>query len=115
MERLSIIFGLSTSPTAYAYTSDGNKKTTNPKCVTVKAKKVSLKVGKKTTIKASVKGVKSGKKVLDKGGKVRYVSSDPSIAKVNSKGKITAVGKGTCVIYVLASNGVYKTVTVKVK
>ena len=47
--------------------------------------------------------------------KIRYESSNPGIAKVNSKtGEITGVKKGKCYIYVYAQNGVYKKVTVTV-
>lgn len=47
--------------------------------------------------------------------KIRYISSNKKIATVSSKGKIKAVGKGSCKIYVVALNGKYKTVNVKVK
>jgi len=44
-----------------------------------------------------------------------YESSDPSIATVSSTGTIKRVKKGTVKIYAYAQNGVYATVTVKVK
>jgi uncharacterized protein YjdB len=47
--------------------------------------------------------------------KLRYISSDETIATVNSRGKIKAHKKGNCHIYVYAVNGMYKIVTVKVK
>lgn len=44
-----------------------------------------------------------------------YESSNEKVATVTKDGLITAVGKGTCHIYVYAQNGVYKTVKVTVK
>ena len=46
---------------------------------------------------------------------LKYASTNPKIAKVNSKGTITAVSKGTCYVYVYAQNGVYKKIKVTVK
>ena len=45
----------------------------------------------------------------------RYVSSNKAVATVSQKGKIKAVGKGACSIYVYASNGYAKKVKVTVK
>ena len=45
---------------------------------------------------------------------LRYISSDKSVATVNSKGKVKAVGPGKCVIYVITTNGIYKTVDISV-
>jgi len=52
----------------------------------------------------------SGKKVKA----VRYISSDDNIAKVSSKGVVTAKGEGECYIYCIAENGLTDKVTVKV-
>ena len=45
---------------------------------------------------------------------LRYMTSNKKVATVNSSGKITAKGKGTCYIYVYAHNGVSKKVKVTV-
>ena len=45
---------------------------------------------------------------------VRYVSTNTGVAKVSKKGKITAVGKGTCYIYAISENGKMDRVMVKV-
>lgn len=94
-----------------------NAKYTNPKSVKVKKKSYKLKVGKTAKIKASVKLVSSKKKQLS--GKhekqFRYATSDPNVATVSAKGKIKAVGKGSCIIYVYARNGYAKKVKVTVK
>ena len=46
--------------------------------------------------------------------KIRYLSSDPHIAKVDKKGRVTAVGKGKCLIYAMSINGCYKSIKVTV-
>lgn len=46
---------------------------------------------------------------------LRYESSNKKVATVTKEGKITAVSKGTCYIYIYAQNGVYKTVKITVK
>ena len=45
----------------------------------------------------------------------RYESSNVKIAKVTSKGKVKALKKGTCKIYVFAQSGIVKTVKITVK
>ena len=108
---------ISTSPVMHAYTGGGNKKYTNAKSVTVKKKKVSLKKGKTYKIKAKVNKLKKGKRLMPKSHapKLRYLTSDSSVATVSKKGKITAKGSGTCTITVFAHNGVSKNVKVTVK
>ena len=108
---------ISTSPVMHAYTGGGNKKYTNAKSVTVKKKKVSLKKGKTYKIKAKVNKLKKGKRLMPKGHapKLRYLTSDSSVATVSKKGKITAKGSGTCTITVFAHNGVSKNIKVTVK
>ena len=87
-------------------------KKTDGKYKTVK--KITLKKSKSAQIKATV--TKASKKVKVKSIlKIRYESSNINVAKVTSKGKITAKGKGTCTIYVYTQNGVRKTVKVTVK
>ncbi len=80
--------------------------------VTTRAKKnrVSLKKGK--TFKLGAKAV--GKKVKQHVG-VRYESSDPKVAKVSKSGKIKALKKGSCKIYVYTQNGICKTIKVTVR
>ncbi|MBO4863091.1 MAG: Ig-like domain-containing protein [Eubacterium sp.] len=101
----------------HAYTGNYTKGYTNPKSISVNKSKVKIKVGKTFKIKAKVNKVKKGKKLMPAGHapSLRYVSTDPSIAKVSKKGKITAVSKGKCTIYVYGVNGVRKAVKVTVK
>ncbi len=47
--------------------------------------------------------------------KLHYYSTDSSVAAVDGSGCITAKGKGTAVVFVMAPNGVYDKVSVTVK
>ena len=107
---------VSTGPKVHAYTSGGTKKYTNAKSVTVKKTKVMLKEGKKYKIKAGVTKLRKGKKLMPAHHepKLRYVSSNKNIATVSKSGKITARGKGSCKVYVIAVNGARKAVAVTV-
>ena len=88
------------------------------KCkVTVKKKKITLKAGKSYAIKAKINKIDETKILLREahGPAIRYRSSNTKIAKVSSKGKITAKAPGKCKVYVYAINGVSKTIRVTVK
>lgn len=92
-----------------------NKKYTNAKSISIERPKLSMKKGQYSTIKAKLKLYDSSKKILTHTSKFRYLSTNTKVAKVSSSGKITAVGKGKCTIYVYACNGCAKTVSVTVK
>jgi hypothetical protein len=106
-----------TSLLTHAFAGGSSKKFTNPKSVKVKKAKVSVKKGKTYKIRASVRKVKKSKKLIRIGHapKLRYLSSNTSIATVSKKGKIKGVAPGTCTVYAIAANGVYKAVNVTVK
>ena len=96
----------------------GNKTLTNAQSVTVKPGAALVYAGDTFTLKASAKRAEAGKKLLGKthGTQIRYYSSDPEIASVNRKsGKVITKKAGSCVIYAVALNGVYKAVKVKVR
>ncbi len=101
---------LAASKTIHFVTNGG--KNGNEKSVRVNKTKVSLKKGKSFTIKASA--VKGSKKMVSH-RKISYESANPKIAKVTAKGKITAIAKGTCTIYVYSQSGLFKKITVTVK
>ena len=103
------------SPTVHAIAGGYTSKLCNAKSVKLNKSSLTLKAGKSKTLKATVKGVKSGRKVLQHVRLVRYYSSNANIAKVSKKGKVTAVSKGSCTIYAIANNGVQASVKVKVK
>ncbi len=94
-----------------------NTKYTNVKAVKVKKNAYTLKKGKTATIKASTVLADKGKKQLtDKHTKeFRYATTNKKVATISKKGKIKAVGKGSCTIYVYARNGYAKKVKVKVR
>ena len=90
---------------------------TNVKDIKLKKTSLPLKKGKTATIQAEAVLVdKSKKQLTDAHAKeFRYATSNKKVATVSSEGKIKAVGKGTCTIYVYARNGYAKKVKVTVK
>jgi len=92
-----------------------NSKRTNVKAVKVKKSKYTLKKGKTAKIRAKLILEKKNKKPLKHCAKFRYASSNKKVAKVSKKGKITAVGKGKCTVYVYAVSGNAKKIKVTVK
>lgn len=108
--------------TVTATAADGSKKKATVKIsimknavtkVTLKAKSKTLKVGKKVTVKATVRtnGKKANKKLAWKSSNTKY-------ATVNSKGVVTAkkAGKGkTVTITATATDGSNKKGTIKIK
>lgn len=100
---------LAKSLSVYSTTKGG--KYGNPSKIKVKNTRVSVKSGKKYRLNVSV----AGKKIKKSEKKVRYVSSNTSIAKVSSKGVITGKKRGSCTVYCITRNGMSKKVKVKVK
>ncbi len=94
-----------------------NTKYTNVKAVRVKKSSYTMKNGKTVTIKASTVLVSKKKKQLSNAHakQFRYATSDKKVATVSAKGKIKAVRKGSCTIYVYARNGYAKKIKVTVK
>ena len=107
---------ISSSPLLHLYTSGGTAKFTNAKGVKVNRKKVALSKGKTFRLKAKVRKLDRSKRLMPKGhaARVRYLSSDTSVATVSAKGKVRARSKGECTVYVYAHSGVYKKVRVEV-
>ena len=89
--------------------------TTNVASIKVNKKKVTLAVGKTFTLKCEIKAENSSKNLVSHTSSYRYYTTNSKVATVSKAGVIEAKGKGTCSIYVLANNGVYKKVKVKVK
>ena len=98
------------SKTIHAATTGG--KYGVAKSVKVNKSKITLKKGKKFTIKA--KEIGTGRKIK-RHRKIAYESDDPEVAAVSKKGVVKAKRKGRCYVYVYAQNGVYKRVEVIVK
>ena len=66
-------------------------------------------------IRDRIKAENSSKNLVFHTSSYRYYTTNSKVATVSKAGVIKAKGKGTCSIYVLANNGVYKKVKVKVK
>ena len=94
-------------------------KVTVAKSLTVKqgkkvVSKLTVKKGKSVTVKVTEN--KEEKKLKIKTHrKVKFESSDPKIATVNAKGKITGKKKGKATVWAYAQNGIFKAVKVTVK
>ena len=89
-------------------------KATNAKKVTVNQTNVRLKAGDTFVVRSRTRLENTNKKELLHVAAYRYYPSDQSVASVSKTGKIKALKSGTCVIYVVANNGVYGTVEVTV-
>ena len=90
---------------------------TNARRVTVQKSSYVLSTGKTAVVKAETVPEIQGKKLLgnDHAARYRYSSDNKKVATIDENGKITAVGKGTCHIYIYAQNGTSTKVTVTVK
>lgn len=106
---------LATAKTLHIATKGG--KNGNFKKVTTAAKKDKVTLAKKgKSFKLRAKAIpESKKKKVSVHRKMKYESSDPKVASVNSSGKITAKKKGSCVVYAYAQSGAYKKIKVIVK
>ncbi len=101
----------------HSYTGGYKNKNCNVKSIKLKKSKITLKAGKTFKIKGTVRACKKNKKLFPASHvpKFRYITSDKTIATVTSKGRVKAVSKGTCKVYVYAHNGKKKVVKVTVK
>ena len=89
-------------------------KYTNVKEIKVPKSTYTLDIGEKKKLTAkSVKEDKT-KNLLEHAQEFRYYSSDASIAVVSKNGEIKAKKPGSCIIYIVANNGVVKKVKVTV-
>jgi uncharacterized repeat protein (TIGR02543 family) len=92
-----------------------NSRYTNVTGVKVRKAAFTLKKGKTARIKAKLVLQKKNKKPLKHEAEFRFATSNAKVAKVSKKGKITAVGKGKCTVYVYAISGVSKKIKVTVR
>ena len=90
-------------------------RTTNAFSIKVNRTTVILKPGKTFRLKCQLTSENRKKKLLSHPSSYRYYTTNSKIATVSQNGVIRAKAKGSCSIYILACNGVYKRVTVKVK
>ncbi len=103
--------------TVVAFCAGSTGKYTDAGKITLSKNTYSLQTGKTAAIRASLSLADKSKKELPKkyAGRLRYRSSDTSVATVNKSGLITAKKAGICTVYVTARNGLTKSVSVKVK
>ena len=96
---------------------DTNPVYSNAAKITLTRSKFSLKAGRTARIKTGEILADKKKKSLGKGHALtfRYASSKDSVATVDKNGTITAVGRGTCTVYVYARNGRARKISVTVK
>lgn len=90
---------------------------TNVKGIKLAKSKFTLKKGKTAKIKAKIVLVDKKKKQLSNAHatQFRYATSNKEVVTVSKEGKIKAVGKGSCTIYVYARNGYAKKIKISVK
>ena len=103
----SDVMHVATTGKGYGYTKKINLKSTS----------ITLKKGKSAYIKASLVSTskKYNKTMKEHNPSIRYISSAQTVSTVNSKGKVTARGKGTCYIYCYGVDGVSRKVKITVK
>ena len=106
---------IATSNDGHVITGNVKGKFTNPKSLKLNKTSITLSKGASATIKGTVTKVKKKKKLATShAAKLRFISSDPSVAIVDAKGRVTAKSSGTAVIYVQTINGVWKNCKVTV-
>lgn len=82
--------------------------------VNVPAKKIQLSVSKLTIKKGRKKKITAVLTPLDSTDRIKWISSNPKIVKVNSKGTVTAKKQGAAVIMAKAQSRVSKKIRVRV-
>ena len=92
-----------------------NKTYTNAKAINIKNNVITLALNKSTTLKPTLVKANNTKKMINHKPAFRYQSTNTKVVKVDANGKITAVGKGTCTIFICANNAKLKSVKVTVK
>lgn len=74
--------------------------------------KLKVRSGSSRTLKVTGKKPVNG--IVVRHAKVRYEISDPNVASVDGKGRVTGIKKGSCTLYVYAQNGMVKVLPVTV-
>ena len=107
---------ITTSKVIHAATKGG--KAGNPKSVKVSKSviKAASKLTKGKTLALKATQIAAGNRLkIQNHTHLRYESGDTKIATVSSKGVVKGTGKGKCIIYIYAQNGIAKEVKVTVK
>ena len=107
---------IAASKSVYIVTNGGKYSNyTGIKVSNVKKNSIVLNLKNKKTFSIKAAAVKTSKTKVKTHRKLCYESTDLSVAKVSKKGKVTAVGKGKCFIYIYLQDGRSKKLTIKVK
>lgn len=104
---------LRTSKTSHIATTGGRY--TNVKSLVTTFTDLTLAKGKTRQISARVTPVKKGGKLVSHVAQFRYNTTNSKVATVTESGKIKAVGKGKCSVYVYANNGMTRRIQITVK
>ena len=99
--------------TFIGHTAGPENRHTNAKKITVSKTAYNLPVGQTEKIQAKIVKAKKGRKLLH-GNTLVYASSNPAIAAVSADGTISAVGAGSCEVWIYALNGKRQKLTVVV-
>lgn len=99
---------------ALLYVTADATKYTDVKSVKISKTAYRLSIGKKEKLVVSLVKKNKTKALTSEAKKIRYYTTDSKVAKVNSKGIVTARGKGKCYIYVVAGNGAQKRIKIVV-
>lgn len=97
------------------FTETKKSKYTNPKSLKGVKRIMTVKKGKRKRIKCKIVKFSKSKKLIKGASKASFISTDNMTAKIDKTGRITAVKKGRCRIYVVAANGIWQSVDVVVK
>jgi hypothetical protein len=103
------------SPVVFAITGGSDNTHCDAEYVRLSRSKLTLKAGNEYEVGATLKGMSPGKDLLALTDSLRFYSTSPSVATVSGSGRIKAVNKGSCTIYVLANNGVRASMKVTVR
>jgi uncharacterized protein YjdB len=107
---------LARSLTGHFLTGNVRGKYTNPKKLKFSSSALTLKKGSRVRLTGTITKAKKKKKLAaGHAARLRFISSDPSVASVDARGRVTAKRKGTAVIYVQTINGIWKTCRVTVR
>lgn len=104
---------LDKSPVVHVITGGICKGVVNPSSLKLNHANVTLRLGRRVRLNGTVKSTLKGR-LLKHVPRLRFVSSDPSVASVDKKGDVTALKEGSCEVYVLTNNGIWKSVSVTV-
>ena len=103
------------SETVRCITGGSNGKHTNALEIRIKDARLDLSVGEKKKIGAVVTGQDPDRQVLARGGTLRYLSENASVATVSKEGKVRGIAPGSCRIFMFALNGIRSAVDVTVR